>query len=69
MILLLRLWPASRRGNLASPWLAHFPCDSLDSAIRAGRMIEQIAGMPYEWELLSEKDGAWEVVAQKEEPS
>ena len=67
MILLLRLWPASRRGNLTSPWLTHLPCDSLGSAIRVGLVIEQMAGIPYEWELLAEKDGTWEVVAQKKE--
>ena len=67
MILLLRLCPGSRREAFVTPWLTHLPCDSPDSAIRVGLVIEQMAGMPYEWELLAEKDGIWEVVAQKKE--
>ena len=67
MILLLRLWPGSTREAFITPWLTHLPCDSLDSAIMVGRVIEQMAEMPYECELLAEKDGTWEVVAQKKE--
>ena len=70
MMYILRLWPVdSAPGVKAFPWLTHIPCNSVDSAVRVGRMIEAAAEEPYRWELLVETHGGWEVVARSEEIS
>ena len=68
MMYVLRIWPESiAPGVKPFPWLTHLPCNSLDSAIRVGRMIEAAAEEPFRWELLAETHGTWEVVARKED--
>ena len=69
MDFMLSVWRTDERGEGSLPFVTQLTLGSLEYARKIGERITRAGGDLFAWEVLAWQDGAWEVVARKEEPS